>query len=695
MKNTITLLLLLWFAGVLSAQSALVNPCAVQSAGEMPPAVQKALQDKEWSWLKYLLHRGKVVYGSPVNQYLDKILANLLVDEPELKKEITLLVVKSPIVNAYANNKGILLINIGLIAQVSNEAELAFVLAHELIHYVQRHHYMERTSDDNMNRFLQRHFASRDQESEADTKGIVRFYSASNYNFEAVGGAFDVLQYGHLPFDNIRFDRSFVENSYYQFPDKYFLQNVKPISNRDDYLDTLCTHPNIAKRRMAVDDIIAGKKNDGRLNFVQSETLFNEIRDMSRLECINQWIVRHQFAHAFYNAYVLLKVMPEPNPHVDFLYNAMAISMYGMSKHKTNGSLRDVLGKISDVEGEQQGAWHFLDALSRQEFNALALRMLWEAKHHQSDNLFLTKMTNDLLADMIKNFKLTLTSFCDYPMGTNADTIPDEPQTEDPAATNKYGRIKQQKTGSKVKPSDKFKTINYMLGDLKQDSAFVAFVQKRQNELEDAEILDAMKQLVTVNLQNASLLFMEPSYIFVEKDQYSEPKSREGEKRLKKSIEQSAKQLKIDNEFLGDAKIGQYSVAQYNNYAMLYDWIEYVYRIEENIEPYYAVDVEEIAPNCQYLVMTSAIIQPRKMVSYTKVQDIVLSAICFYVSPAHIAKLFIARRNASSYFSVVNLKDGQVLYSAKDYRDRAHCTEGLIHAFMYDCLYNLKKGGNK
>jgi hypothetical protein len=416
---------------------------------------------------------------------------------------------------------------------------------------------------------------------------------------------------------------------------------------------------------------------------------------MARLECINQWIVKHQFAHAFYNAYALLKITPEPNLYADFLYNAMATSMYGMSKHKTNGSLRNVLGKVSDIEGEQQGAYYFWDVLNRQEFNVLALRMLWIAKSRQPDNPFLTKMANNLITDMVKTFKLKLDNFCDYPMGTNVDSIFDDPQTETQEATNKYDRIKQQKTTAKIKPSEKFKPVNYMLGDLKQDNDFVAFVQQRQNELEDAEILDAVKQPVTPHVQNDKLLFMKPRYLFVTKDRYSETKSKQGEKHLKTAIEKSVERLKIDNEFLDDVQIGQYSAAQYNSYGMLYDWIEYIYSIEGHIEPYYAVDVEGIAQDCQYLVMTSVVVQPRSMFTYTKIQDIMLSAICFYVSPAHIAGLFVARRNANSYFSVVNLKDGQVFYFANDYRERTHCTEGLIHAFMYDCLYALKKESKK
>jgi hypothetical protein len=697
MKKVITLILLLCLAGALNAQSALENPITIKSAGEMPVALQKMLMEQEDSGLKYLARRGSLVFGSPVNQYLDNILGNLLAKEPELREEITLLVVKSPIVNAYANDKGFLVVNIGLIAQTSNEAELAFVLAHELIHYVLKHHYTERSSNSSLNRFLQQHLASREQESEADTKGVARFYGVSNYSYAAIEGAFDVLQYGYLPFDNIRFDRSFVENDYFQFPDKYFLQNVKPISNRDDYVDTLCTHPNIAKRRAAVAAVIANKDNSGRLDFVQSETLFNEIRDMARLECINQWIVKHQFAAAYYNAYVLLKVLPTPNPYDEFLYNAMAISMYGMSKHKTNGSIYELLGKISEIESEQQGAYHFLNSLSRQEFNALALRMLWVALHHQPDNVFLTAMAKDLVTDMLEKFKLTLSNFCDYPMGTNVESIVDEPKAEEPTAVNKYGRIKQQTAQAKIKPSEKFKTVNYMLGDLKQDSAFVALMQQRQNELEDAEALAVVQQSTTFMLphQNNKLLIMKPSYILVTKEQYDEAKSTAGETRLKTAIEQGAKQLKIEHEFLGDAKVGQYTAEQYNGYSSLNEWIEYIYRIGEDIEPYYTVDIEDVAPGCQYLVLTSAIVQPRKTVSYAKIQDIVLSALCFYVSPAHIAKLFLPRRNLQSYFSVVDLKDGHVLYSAKDYRDRAHCTEGLLHAFMYDCLYDLKKGGKK
>jgi hypothetical protein len=321
--------------------------------------------------------------------------------------------------------------------------------------------------------------------------------------------------------------------------------------------------------------------------------------------------------------------------------------------------------------------------------------MLWTAKSRQPDNLFLTKMANNLVTDIVKTFKLKLDNFCDYPMGTNVDSIVDEPQTEIQEAVNKYNRIKQQKIEAKIKPSEKFKTFNYMLGDLKQDDDFVLFVQQRQNELEDAEILDAVKRPTMLHLQNDKLLFMNPNYIFVKKEQYSESQSKQGEKHLKEAIKKSVERLKIDNEFLDEEQIGQYSAAQYNSYGMLYDWIAYIYSIEQYIEPYYTVDVEEIAPNCQYLVMTSAIVQPRGMVTYAKVQNVMLSAICFYVSPAHIARLFLPRRNAVSYFSIVSLKDGQVLYSANDYRERAHCTEGLIHAFMYDCLYELKKGGKK
>jgi len=95
----------------------------------------KFLQESNY-FINQILLSGKVLYNTPLNTYIDKIVDKILINEPELRKEIRVYVLKTPTVNASATDKGILFVNLGLIAQAGSEAQLAFIISHELIHYI-------------------------------------------------------------------------------------------------------------------------------------------------------------------------------------------------------------------------------------------------------------------------------------------------------------------------------------------------------------------------------------------------------------------------------------------------------------------------------------------------------------------------------------------------------------------------------
>ncbi|MGZ5303154.1 MAG: M48 family metallopeptidase, partial [Bacteroidia bacterium] len=86
-----------------------------------------------------LLLSGKILYNDPISSYVNKVMDELLKNEPELRKELEVYVIKSSAVNAFATGNGIIVVNMGLLAKLHNEAELAFILAHEVIHYREKH----------------------------------------------------------------------------------------------------------------------------------------------------------------------------------------------------------------------------------------------------------------------------------------------------------------------------------------------------------------------------------------------------------------------------------------------------------------------------------------------------------------------------------------------------------------------------
>ena len=148
----------------------------VESQGNFPVDLKTAANTpksaKSYSpFLVNLLQQGKILYGSELNQYLDNIKEQLLVNYPQLQQEIHVYIMQTPIVNAYSLPDGTVLVTMGLMAQVTNEAELAFVLAHEFAHYSEHHSKNDDTKSkdkDVVSRYLRNRQYSRDQEFAAD-----------------------------------------------------------------------------------------------------------------------------------------------------------------------------------------------------------------------------------------------------------------------------------------------------------------------------------------------------------------------------------------------------------------------------------------------------------------------------------------------------------------------------------------------
>ena len=192
-----------------------------------------------------IMSSGRILYGDPITRMVEHIADTLLKDYPTLRKELRFYTLKSPDVNAFATGQGMVFVCTGLVAQVEDEAQLAFIISHEIVHYLRKHSLEEisrrkRDSDDidaetqEMRDFIKYHNRSREMESEADSLGLTMFYLPSPYAKDVTDGVFDVLQYGYLPFDEQVFDTAYFNTPYYKMKSEYFMNEVDPISARDD-----------------------------------------------------------------------------------------------------------------------------------------------------------------------------------------------------------------------------------------------------------------------------------------------------------------------------------------------------------------------------------------------------------------------------------------------------------------------------
>ena len=82
-----------------------------------------------------ILQSGLVLFNDPTTIYVNKVLEQLpITDRKLIKKNPRAYVLNSSAVNAFATDQGIIFVTLGLLASLQNEAQLAFILSHELIH---------------------------------------------------------------------------------------------------------------------------------------------------------------------------------------------------------------------------------------------------------------------------------------------------------------------------------------------------------------------------------------------------------------------------------------------------------------------------------------------------------------------------------------------------------------------------------
>jgi predicted Zn-dependent protease len=160
------------------------------------------LQDKErrlWheaAGFDNTINRSGQLYDSrPATAYLQGVMDRLY---PEFTGKIQVRIYDSIQLNAFALPNGSIYINIGLLARIENEAQLAAVLSHEAAHFIEKHSFKQRVRTKNAASFAVSGipFASlaavssisgfsRDLEREADSLGYARLVQSGYDPHEA------------------------------------------------------------------------------------------------------------------------------------------------------------------------------------------------------------------------------------------------------------------------------------------------------------------------------------------------------------------------------------------------------------------------------------------------------------------------------------------------------------------------------
>ncbi|MDR1545050.1 MAG: M48 family metallopeptidase [Prevotellaceae bacterium] len=687
MKRNLTILFLLCFS---LANAQFSDFTYLKSEGEMPQPLADALKskDKEIQFFLDLVKDGRIIYGSELNIYVDKIVENLLKNNKDLRQKISVYILKSPAVNATAmKSSNIILVNIGLLAQARNESELAWIIGHEIAHttFPNDKKYREIKS---LNDFLAYNHGSREEENRADKVSFDEYFKNSAYSANAVKGVFDVLRYGYLPFDETAFPKTEVEENFYHFDEKYFLTAIKPIRSRDDYIDTLSTHPNIKKREEALLKMLANTDNNGEIN-PQGDALFDKIQNLARLECINYYLTFHIYDRAIYNIFILQKEFSDNK----FLETANAAAYYGFSKHKTNNSEENVIADYKEVEGEMQQVSFFLNKINKKEANLLAVRKLMLALKKYPNDDFLGKMINDVLVDLIKENSMTLEDFSDFAKDAQIDTtsiVQMENVDNQQDKQDKYSKIKSKKQ-QLILPKEKFKTANYMLVDWKTDSLFLSFYKNSLTESEDNEILNVAKSQNAVIKQNEKILILYPSFAKYNrrKKEYSYPYLQNS--MFQNAIKQSVKSLKINYDMISTTSEIK-STDDFNKAAIIGQWRAEFRQVDFPRMQFYQQRFlkNKFADEFRYINIALQRSEKARFFTGFKSQIFYRIPLIPLSFPMEIALFALPNSEKTLYFALYDIETGETVFLRKHSITDVG-SSAYINQILYNFYYSLKK----
>ncbi|WMJ74194.1 M48 family metallopeptidase [Cytophagaceae bacterium ABcell3] len=676
--------------------------------------------------LRELLNSGKVLFNDPVTNYINKVADELLKDNPQLRSEIRIYAVKSPHVNAFATNSGMIFVNLGLLAQLTTEAQLAFILSHEMVHYTHNHvleGYIETQKIKQSKgmykklsveeKLLAKNNYSKERETEADLEGL-EIFLRSNYSTNKIMGVFDVLQYAYLPFDDIKFERSFFETDHLKFPEDYFLETANEIVEPEEGDESKSTHPSINKRREYIFNEIADIDSKGKKDFIVSEEDFLDVRKKARYEIAHLYQQSLNYEKAIYQAYMLLKEDPESL----FLQKIIAKSLYALTTYYNEGDKQKVHTAADRIEGESSQLFHLFESMSAKDMNTVTLNYLWDLNKKHPDDLEISLLTDKVFESLVEKHFQNRDKLSSVERNELAKTVQQEEEEDevDIAKLTKYEKIKhQQKKKKEVEENKEFTYFAFI--DKLQDKDFV----RKFDEIEESITKKNTKKKETAKERKArikretrekqlikrrghahgidKMVVFNPFYIKLDhrKDQPRKfLKSENAQLGLSERIFKNANLNNLDLEVIDDIVFKENDLEKYNDLAFLNSWFKERLSHLDNQVPITNLDrelVNELISKYDTKYFCWMGILGHTSRKGGKLGNLLLASSLGYLFvpaiPYYLFKMVTPEYATNFYCLVLDIKTGEIVHAQAEsigYMD----SSSQINATLYDLFYQIK-----
>lgn len=345
---------------------------------------------------------GKILYGHLVSNYIKNVGKIILKSNPELNSHyFSFFVYKNPTVNAFSTYNGEIFINIGLLAQAKNEAEIAYIICHEIAHFTNRHlikSHQNLSSYKKKKNILKKidHSLefSRENELKADSIGLI-YFKKTSYKISNVKESFLTLLHSDKYYLNLplSFEDVFPQ---LQIPSSYQLAKINEVEKDQFYYDKYHTHPNIGDRIANINnDIILDKKDFVNQDFLVSKSTFTRMQFLVKKEQIRLLFLSGNYIDAIYLSHLIRFSYKDTT----FFDEIIERSLYSIARYKNKKLYSKIATPYRMIVGERQSLHFSFKQLTRKQVSSLALKYFYDKYIKSNKNKYLSYITT-LISDM-------------------------------------------------------------------------------------------------------------------------------------------------------------------------------------------------------------------------------------------------------------------------------------------------------
>lgn len=624
-----------------------------------------------------MFRSGKVLYGDEISLYCSAVLDSLLVSDPELRKQLRVYTLRSNEVNAYSTHQGVILISTGLMARLESEAQLAFILAHEIAHYVKKHNLQafeynkELFREDIRNthvsidrKLLASASYSREAEIEADAYGW-ELYAKSGYPPYEVIKTYDLLLFAYLPPAMIMFPYGLVEDDSFRIRSdaKEFTRNeIMAAENVDD---TKSTHPNNFKRKRILFDKLQDTVIRSQLKFKLEKKVFDRVVELARREVIYNHLISNEYVEtiglcdAWLDAGIL-------DPKI--LNLARAMSYYGLQVYTSERKLEDLTPKVK-LQGDQKSYFHLLHSVMPSELQVLACREIWKIQQADTSDPMLKAIMEQSIRELVMNKE--------FRSSYRNEILEPETESESSCFTCRQA----------------FKGNSFLVLDslVNEGLAAKGTVTKDKGGRKEKKKAEEMKEL-----EIQRMLVLSPRYFGIDvRKPITRQFLRADEKQLylEDVTGEIAREMGIEVVIPDSREQRQSLTDDFNNYVAMLDWMEEGLALME--KPRYSLltqDMHEIKKfySVDYLTFTMYL----NLIERREFNETAFATVFFfapYLLPVYLYWQFVTPNSYMMYsFVLLNLDSGQVDFLDQKFMNTRY-RDYLVKAHLYNSLNQIRK----